>query len=50
MKSILAAIITMIVGFFCCAIFSRINAPEFGVVLAIAVMGAFIIHFNEKKK
>ena len=27
-----------------------VNAPEWGVILAVAVMGAFIIGFNDKKK
>jgi len=50
LKAIIAAIVTIIVGFFGCAIFaSWINAQEFGVVLAIAVMGAFIIYFNDNK-
>lgn len=50
-KAILAAIVTVMVGFVSCSIFaSWINAQELGVVLAVAVMGAFIIYFNEKKK
>ena len=50
LKAIIAALVTIIVGYFGCAIFSGwINAPEFGVVLAVAVMGAFIIYFNDKK-
>ena len=50
-KAFLAMIVTIIVGFVSCAFFARwINAQEFGVILAIAVMGAFIIYFNDKKK
>lgn len=50
-KAILAMLVTIIVGFVSCGIFaSWINAQEFGIILAIAVMGAFIIFFNEKKK
>jgi undecaprenyl pyrophosphate phosphatase UppP len=50
-KAILALIVTVIVGFFSSAFFaSAVNAPEWGVVLAVAVMGAFIIYFNDKKK
>lgn len=49
-KVIFSAIITIIVGFLSTAIFaSWINAPELGVVVAVAVMGAFIIYFNDKK-
>ena len=49
-KAIIAMIVTIIVGFAGCAIYaSWINAPEFGIVLAVAVMGAFIIGFNEKR-
>jgi len=29
---------------------SDIPIPELGAVIAVAVMGAFIIYFNEKKK
>ena len=50
-EAILAMIVTVIVGFMgssVCA--SWVNAPEWGVVLAVAVMGGFIICFNDKKK
>ena len=50
-KAILAMIVTIIVGFMSSAIFANwVNAPEWGVVLAVAVMGAFIIYFNDKKQ
>lgn len=50
-KALLAMIMTVIVGFFGSAFFARFaNAPEWGVVLAVAVMGGFIIYFNDKKK
>ena len=50
-KAILAMIVTVIVGFMSSAIFANwVNAPEWGIVLAIAVMGGFIIYFNDKKK
>ncbi len=46
-KAILAAIITLIAGLLTMSIFT--GAEEVGIVVAIAVMGAFIICFNEKK-
>ena len=50
-KALLAMIVTIIVGFMSSAIFANwVNAPEWGVVLAVAVMGAFIIYFNDKKQ
>lgn len=50
-KAILAMIVTVIVGFMSSAIFANwVNAPEWGVILAVAVMGAFIIYFNDKKE
>ena len=49
--AILAMVVTVIVGFMSSAIFANwVNAPEWGVILAVAVMGAFIIYFNDKKK
>lgn len=47
-KAILAAIITLVVGLLTMSIFT--GAVEVGIVVAIAVMGAFIICFNEEKK
>lgn len=50
-KAIFAMIVTVIVGFMSSAIFANwVNAPEWGVVLAVAVMGACIIFFNDRKK
>lgn len=50
-KAIFAMIVTVIVGFVGSAICaSWVNAPEWGVILAVAVMGAFTIYFNDKKK
>jgi undecaprenyl pyrophosphate phosphatase UppP len=41
---IIAVIVTILVGFVSSSIFaSWINAPELGVVVAIATMGAFIL-------
>ncbi len=47
-KAILAAIFTVVIGLLTMSIFT--GASEVGIVAAIAVMGAFIIYFNEKKK
>ena len=47
-KAVLAAVVTTFVGWFFVDWLSAL--PEVGVVIAIAVMGAFIIYFNEKKK
>ena len=47
-KAILAAIVTFVVSLFVMGIFTE--ALEFGVLAAVAVMGAFIIYFNDKKK
>ena len=46
-KAFLAAFITIVSGLLTMSIFSE--AFEVGVVVAIAVMGAFIIYFNENK-
>ena len=43
-KAILAMIVTVIVGFMSSAIFANwVNAPEWGIVLAIAVMGGYTV-------
>ena len=47
-KAILAAVVTLVIGIGVMTIFT--DALEFGVVAAIAVMGGFIIYFNDKKK
>ena len=51
-KCILAFIVTVFLGFggIMLGNASDIPIPELGAVIAIAVMGAFIIYFNEKKK
>lgn len=51
-KCILAFIVTVLLGFggIMLGNASDIPIPELGAVIAIAVMGAFIIYFNEKKK
>lgn len=46
-KAILSAAITLIVGLLVMSAFP--NAKEIGVLAAVAVMGACIIYFNEKK-
>lgn len=47
-KAVLAAIVTLIVGISVMYIFPETLA--FGILAAIAVMGALIIYFNETKK
>ena len=47
-KALIAVIITIIVGLFVMGIFYE--TLEFGLLAAIAVMGGFIIYFNDKKK
>ena len=51
-KAILAAIVTLIVGYLGMVVGLEFlgNWVEFGLLIAIAVMGAFIIYFNDKKK
>ena len=50
-ESDFSKIVTVIVGYISGAIFANwVNAPEWGVILAVAVMGAFIIYFNDKKQ
>ena len=47
-KAILAVIFTILFGWFGTVLLS--DLPEFGVVIAVAVMGGFIIYFNETHK
>ena len=47
-KAILAAFLTLMIGLLTMSAFT--GAAEVGIVAAIAVMGAFIIYFNEKKE
>mgnify|MGYP000844621350 CR=1 FL=1 len=51
LKAMIALIVTFVVGWIGMAIgFEFLGGfAEFGSVAAIAVMGAFIIYFNEKK-
>ena len=51
-KAILAVIVTLIVGYLGMVVGLELlgNWDEFGLLIAIAVMGAFIIYFNDKKK
>ena len=51
-KAILAAIVTLIVGYLGMVVGLEFlgNLLEFGLLIAIAVLGAFIIYFNDKKK
>ena len=51
LKAIIALLVTFVVGWIGMAIgFEFLGGfAEFGSVAAIAVMGAFIIYFNEKK-
>ena len=50
-KAILAVIVTLIVGYLGTVVGLELlgNWDEFGLLIAIAVMGAFIIYFNDKK-
>lgn len=47
-KAILAAVVTLVIGIGVMSILT--DGLEIGVVAAIAVMGGFIIYFNDKKK
>ena len=51
-KAILALVVTIICGAggIMLGLESSLPIPELGAVVAIAVMGAFIIYYNEKKK
>ena len=46
-KAILAAVVTFVAGFLAMCMLPDI---ELGILVGVAVMGAFIICFNEKKK
>ena len=47
-KSIIALLVTVVIGVIVDMISSQINM-QLGEIAAVAVMGAFIIYFNEKK-
>ncbi len=51
-KAILAAVVTIVAGYLGMVVGLEFlgGFVEFGCLIAIAVMGAFIIAFNEKKK
>ena len=51
-KCILAFIVTVLLGFGGIMLVnaSDIPIPELGTIIAVAVMGAFINYFNDKKK
>ena len=51
-KAVFAAITTFILGYFGMVIGLEIlgGFVEFGLLVAVTVMGAFIIYFNDKKK
>jgi hypothetical protein len=51
-KAIFAAIVTFVLGLFGMVVGLELMGGwiELGLLLAIVVMGAFIIYFNEKKK
>ena len=46
-KGILAAFVTLVIGLLTMSVFT--GAEEVGVVVSVAVMGAFIISFNQNK-
>lgn len=50
-KAILAALVTLVSGYIGMVLGLEIFGGwvEFGVLVAVAVMGGFIIYFNEKK-
>ena len=51
-KAISAAIITLIAGYLGAVVGHEVlgGFAELGGIVAVAVMGAFIIYFNDKKK
>lgn len=51
-KAILAAIVTLFAGYLGMVVGLELLGGwvEFGVLIAVCVMGAFIIYFNDKKK
>lgn len=50
-KSIIAAIVTFILGVFVEAYLgSKGDFRGMGIIVSVALMGGFIIYFNEKKK
>ncbi|MBR6523673.1 MAG: binding-protein-dependent transport permease [Clostridia bacterium] len=51
-KALLALVVTVVMGLLGTAFgYDEMNGfSEIGAIVAVAVMGAFIIYFNEKKK
>lgn len=49
-KALLAAIISLILGILAEGLGTRWNMRGIGCMVSVAVMGAFIIYFNDKKK
>jgi Mn2+/Fe2+ NRAMP family transporter len=51
-KAILAAIVTLIAGYLGMVVGLELLGgwTELGVLVAVCIMGSFIIYFNEKKK
>lgn len=49
-KAILAAIVTLVAGYYGYVIGDEIGFVGLESIVAVAVMGAFIIYFNDKKK
>ena len=47
-KAFLAVLVTILVGWFFTDWLSQL--PEVGVVIAVSIMGGFIIYFNETSK
>ena len=49
-KAILAAIVSLVLGVLAEGLGTRWNMAGIGCMVSVAVMGAFIIYFNDKKK
>ena len=50
-KAILAAIVSLVLGVFAeASVGVRWNMTGIGCIVSVAIMGAFIIYFNDKKE
>ena len=49
-KAILAAIVSLVLGVLTEGLGTQWNMTGIGCMVSVAVMGAFIIYFNDKKK
>lgn len=49
-KAILAAIVSLVLGVLAEGLGTQWNTTGIGCMVSVAVMGAFIIYFNDKKK